>query len=289
MRLVVVTGISGAGKTQALRFLEDMGFFCMDNMPPAMLQGLVDLCEDEGRVERAAVTMDARGMFFADIGNILDTFDAQGVPYELLFVDASDDVLIKRFKETRRTHPLTRDGRLHDALAQEREMLISLKERAHHVIDTSRMLTRELQEEMLRLFSGTSSGLELKVTAVSFGFKRGVPLDADLVFDVRFLPNPFYIEGLKEFSGLDQRVKDYVFSYPETEAFLAKTVDMLSYLLPYYKREGKRSLVVAFGCTGGMHRSVALADAVRIRLLELGIDCYGEHRDLQQEKSRFDT
>lgn len=288
MRFVIITGLSGAGKTQAVRYMEDIGFFCVDNLPPKLIPKFAELCyQTGGNISKIAIVVDIRGgKFFNDLFECLDSLKEYGYLYEILFLDASDDVLIKRFKESRRSHPLEKDGRLIKGIQMERELLMKLRESANHIIDTSNMLSRELKEELVDLFVEQEQIQGITISVISFGFKRGIPLDADLVFDVRFLPNPFYIDRLKHHTGKDGDVREYIFAFPETGKFLEKLIDMVEYLLPYYVREGKNQLVIAIGCTGGMHRSVSIADAFFKTLKDSGHRVIIDHRDIELDKTR---
>lgn len=279
MRFVVLTGLSGAGKTQALHALEDIGYYCVDNLPPALLHSMAELCGAAGAVSKVAVVIDIRGsVFFGGLQAALGELPKLGIGYEILFLDATDSELIRRFGETRRAHPFGGGELVAEAIAREREALTPLRDAADRVIDTSRMLNRELRETMARLFSEDQEDA-LRVNLLSFGFKRGTPQDADMVLDVRFLPNPFYLSELRALTGLDAPVRDYVMSFPETGEFLDKMNDMLAYLLPLFRREGKNRLVIAIGCTGGQHRSVLLVEELARRVAAMGYPVMVTHRD----------
>ncbi len=264
MRFVIVTGMSGAGKTSVLKFLEDINFFCVDNMPPALLPKFAELCyEQNGEIERVAMGIDIRGgKLFDDLFAELETLEEKGYHYEILFLDAADDVLIKRYKETRRSHPLSRNGSIQDGIRKERDILRDVKAKATYIIDTSQVLTRQLKEQINGIFVENKKYENLVITVQSFGFKYGIPTDSDLVFDVRFLPNPFYIAELKELTGNDEEVSSYVMSFEESQVFRKKLIDMVEFLIPLYIKEGKNNLVISIGCTGGKHRSVTLANAL---------------------------
>lgn len=282
MRFVVVTGMSGAGKNTAIKMLEDEGYYCVDNLPVRLIDKFMELLSSPGsEVSKVVLGLDMRaGKSFQYVENVLDKLKEKGYKYEILFMDASDRTIIRRYKETRRAHPLAPDGRVEDGIAQERKALQKIKQRADYVIDTSNLLNRELKEELVKIFLDNKHYNSLMVTVMSFGFKHGIPADADLVFDVRFLPNPFYIEELKHQTGNDKPVQDYVLSFPQTREFLAKLEDMITFLIPYYVKEGKNQLVIAIGCTGGQHRSVTLANALYENLKdkgEYGLKIY--HRD----------
>lgn len=268
MRFVVVTGISGAGKSTALHMLEDQGFYCVDNMPVSLIEKLVELmATQDGEITKVALGVDARsGESFAQVTRIIERLKEQGYPCEILFLEASDNVLVKRYKETRRIHPLSPKGRVEEGIAKERALLEDIKKNANYIIETSKLLTRELKEELDRIFVQNKEYSSLIVNIVSFGFKNGIPTDADLVFDVRFLPNPFYIDELKLKTGNDKEVKEYVMSFKEAHNFLDKLTDMVEFLLPNYVKEGKYQLVIGIGCTGGQHRSVTLANALYERM-----------------------
>lgn len=286
MRFVVVTGMSGGGKSTALKILEDMGYYCVDNLPVPLIEKFVELVATPNtELEKVALGLDVRAdLDFKEAEDILDRLRSNGYLFEILFMDANPQTLLKRYKETRRIHPLStkKDARIESGIVKEQEILSSIKKKADYVIDTSKILTRELREEMERIFIRNENYNSLMVNIVSFGFKHGIPADADLVFDVRFLPNPFYIEELKHITGNEQAVQDYVMSFPEAGAFLAKLEDLLEFLLPGYIKEGKYQLVVAIGCTGGQHRSVTLANALYKAMKDKGN--YGwslSHRDIK--------
>jgi UPF0042 nucleotide-binding protein len=283
MRFVIVTGMSGGGKSTTLKMLEDMGFYCVDNMPVSLLEKFAELITQPGtELTKVALGLDVRsGQSFMELPNIIDNLSEKDIVVDVLFLDASEKALIKRYKETRRIHPLSPEGRVEDGVKKEREMLEKIKSRATLVIDTSNLLTRELKAQLDEIFVNEKAYNNLMVSVMSFGFKHGIPVDADLVFDVRFLPNPFYIEELKTKTGLDSEVRDYVMSFPEAGEFLDKIVDLLKFLIPNYIKEGKYSLVVAIGCTGGKHRSVTLAEGLYKKLEEqggCGLKLY--HRDV---------
>lgn len=286
MRFVIVTGMSGGGKSTAMKMLEDMGFYCVDNLPVALIEKFVELVETPNtELEKVALGLDVRAdQDFHQSEKTLEQLKANGYNFEILFMDANEKTLLKRYKETRRLHPLSneKDPRIESGIAKEREILTNIKKKADYVIDTSKLLTRELKEELDRIFIKNEEFNSLMVNIVSFGFKNGIPADADLVFDVRFLPNPFYIDELKHITGNDKAVQDYVMSFPEAGQFLTKLTDMLSFLIPGYIKEGKYQLVVAVGCTGGQHRSVTLANALYKELKDKGN--YGlslSHRDIK--------
>ena len=285
MKLVIVTGMSGAGKSTALKMLEDMGYFCVDNLPIALLPKFAELAHAPGSdISQVAVGVDIRnGRSLDEMSSVLEHLKASGVAYQILYLEASDEVLVKRYKETRRTHPLAKQGRVEDGIRQEREKLLYLKENATYILDTSQLLTRELKKALEQILAGEKNFKNLMITVLSFGFKYGIPSDCDLVFDVRFLPNPYYVEGLKYKTGNDKEVQDFVMGYELSHTFLDKLVDMLEFLIPNYILEGKNQLVIGIGCTGGKHRSVTLAN----KLFEALSNCpeYGvrlEHRDVSR-------
>ena len=285
MRFVVVTGMSGGGKRTALKMLEDVGFYCVDNLPVALIEKFVELIAmPNSEINKVALGLDVRAdQSFEDVTGILTHLKANGYQFEILYMDADEQALIKRYKETRRVHPLAIDGRVEDGIRKERKILETIKKNADYVIDTSNLLTRELKEELDRIFLHNEAYNSLMVTVMSFGFKHGIPTDADLVFDVRFLPNPFYIDELKTKTGKDKEVQDYVMGYEEAGIFLDKLTDMIQFLIPNYVKEGKYRLVVAIGCTGGKHRSVTLADALYKRMKnkgQYGLKVY--HRDVEK-------
>ncbi|MCT8976413.1 RNase adapter RapZ [Clostridium sp. CX1] len=289
MRFVIVTGLSGAGKTQAIRNLEDLGYFCVDNLPPTLIPKFAEACyQTDGKIDKIALVIDIRGgKFFDDLFESLKYLKEQGYKYEILFLDASDEVLVKRFKESRRKHPLAPDGRILNGISMERNKLREVKDRADNIIDTSKLATRELREEITKIYSEEGQmETQLMITILSFGFKYGIPVDSDLVFDVRFLPNPYYIPELKKYSGNDKPVRDYVMSFEETNNFIDKLEDMLQYLIPNYLKEGKRQLIVSIGCTGGRHRSVTIANAIYEKLTNNEYRVNIDHRDIDEDVNK---
>ena len=289
MRFIIVTGMSGAGKSTALNMLEDAGYFCVDNLPIQLIPKFAELlCVPNAEINKAALGIDVRsGQVFAELEQIIEELDRKDIVYEILFLDAADDVLLKRYKETRRTHPLAGDGRIDEGLAKERKKLEFLKRKAKYIIDTSQMLTRELNQELNKIFVQGKEFKNIYITILSFGFKYGIPGDSDLVFDVRFLPNPYYIEALRPQSGNDKAVQDYVMENDKAKQFLKKLTDMMEFLIPNYILEGKHQLVIAVGCTGGKHRSVTLANELH-RYLKENQD-YGikiVHRDIEKDAKR---
>ena len=283
MRFVIVTGMSGAGKSTALKMLEDMGYFCVDNLPIPLLPGFVQMLQNtDTEMKKVALGLDVRsGQDLSGLKENLEAMDRDRIGYEILFLDANDAVLVKRYKETRRQHPLSGSGRVDTGIAKEREKILFLKMKATYILDTSKMLTRELRIELEKIFVDGQSFCNLYITVMSFGFKYGIPQDADLVFDVRFLPNPYYIDELKKQTGNDKPVQDYVMGFDVSHVFLNKPTDMVQFLLPNYVQEGKNQLIIGIGCTGGKHRSVTLANKL-FESLSLQND-YGiriEHRDI---------
>ncbi|MCM1374552.1 MAG: RNase adapter RapZ [Muribaculum sp.] len=283
MRFVVVTGMSGGGKRTALKLLEDAGYYCVDNLPVSLVGKFAELITMPGsEITKVALGLDVRAdQSFEDATKALQELKDRNYNVEILFMEAGDDVLIKRYKESRRLHPLAVGSRIEDGVRQERRVLDKIRRQADYVIDTSNLLTRELKEELDRIFVKGEEYNSLMVTVMSFGFKNGIPADADLVFDVRFLPNPFYIDELKCKTGNDREVQEYVMGFEESHVFMDKLVDMILFLIPNYVKEGKYRLVIAIGCTGGKHRSVTLANDLFLRLKDRG--GYGVtllHRDV---------
>ena len=288
MEFVIISGLSGAGKSRAASFMEDMGFFCVDNLPVPLIPKFAELgmgASEAGEYERVVLVTDVRaGGNFDGLFCALDELTAIKCPYQILFMDAADDTIIKRYKESRRSHPLEdAELTLEDAIARERELLEKLRRRADHILDTTDLPTAKLRDELHRLFlRGSETKDNLRVSMTSFGFKHGIPRAADLVFDVRFLPNPYYVPELRALTGLDDGVREYVFRGGQAEEFLTRLEDMLDYLLPRYVQEGKTALVVAIGCTGGHHRSVAIAHAVAEHVRRQGYAVAENHRDIAQ-------
>lgn len=283
MEFVIISGLSGAGKSKAASFMEDMGFFCVDNLPPQLITKFAELgMAGSGEYDRVVLVTDVRaGARFDGLFQALDTLKEMQCPYSILFMDAEESVIIKRYKESRRSHPLAAEcDSLEQAIALERERMSPLKARADHIIDTSSLPTAKLKGELKRLFGRGKQTEGMQVSVTSFGFKHGLPLAADLVFDVRFLPNPYYIPELRPQTGLDAPVRDYVFASPKTHQFVQHLSGMLDFLLPQYIEEGKTGLVIAIGCTGGHHRSVAVAHAAAEYLREQGYQTDEHHRDL---------
>ena len=283
MQFLIVSGLSGAGKSKTASTLEDLGFYCVDNMPAEMIPQFASIClATKGRYEKVALVTDVRGsLTFDTLFQSLDALDAKKMQYSILFVEASTEVIIKRYKETRRLHPLMRDGSaMQDAIERERALLEPIRNRASAIIDTSALSTGKLRGELIDLVAGGIHERAMRVSVISFGYKYGLPLDADLVFDVSFLPNPYYIPELKQKTGLDEPVRNFVFQYQQTKDFLEKTEDLLAFLLPNYVDEGKTDLVIAVGCTGGKHRSVAVAKELADFITRRGYQTVLGHRDM---------
>ena len=286
MDFIIVTGLSGAGKTRAINALEDIGFFCADNIPPKLIETFYEMTQQShGSLSHVAVVTDIRGGdMFSTLLSTLDRMGAEQKEYKILFLDANDFVLVNRFKETRRKHPLADNclGSLEQAVKLERDVLRPVKERADYVVDTSYLSPAQLKERISSLFLGDASDA-MKIHCISFGFKFGMPTEADLVFDVRCLPNPFYVENLKHLTGLDKPVQDYVLQSEETKGFVSRLFSLVDYMIPLYCNEGKSQLVIAIGCTGGHHRSVTLAQVLYEHLMEQDLRASVNHRDIQRK------
>ena len=285
MQFIIVSGLSGAGKSKAATILEDLGFYCVDNMPAEMIPQFAQLClATKGRYEKVALVTDVRGSLSFDVlFQSLDTLDQMGLRYSILFVEATTEVLVKRFKETRRLHPLMRDGTpMLEALERERTLLEPIRNRANVILDTSRLSTGMLRGMLIDMVAGGLRERAMTVNVLSFGFKHGIPLEADLVFDVRFLPNPYYIPELRNKTGLDEDVHQFVFQYQATKDFMDKLEDLINFTLPQYVEEGKTELVIAVGCTGGRHRSVAVASELAAFITKRGYTVVLDHRDMNR-------
>jgi RNase adapter protein RapZ len=285
VELVIITGMSGAGKTVAMQSFEDLGFYCIDNLPPELLVTFLDLMmKSDNPMRRIAAVMDTRGgdLFDSLIGALDDLLNAEGVSSRILFLDANDEALVKRYKESRRSHPLSEGGLLLEGIRKERLLLSELKGRSRSIYDTSNLLPRELREKIIAEFSSRKDSV-FTLNFISFGFKHGMPIDADVVFDVRFLPNPFYIQELKPKTGLDSEVSEYVLKWGETQILLQKLTDLFKFLIPQYKNEGKSQVIIAFGCTGGQHRSVTLAEYFGAYFNE-EYRTFISHRDIEKRK-----
>ena len=285
LELVFITGMSGAGKTVAMQSFEDMGYFCVDNMPPSLLPKFWELVKESGKITKIALVIDLRSRaFFDEIMTSISGLDNTSfITTKILFLEASDDALVSRYKETRRTHPLAGDGRVYDGIIAERRLLQDIKVRAQKVIDTTTLSPRKLREEIMHTFSNGDTDI-FTIQVVSFGFKYGLPIDADIVMDVRFLPNPHYIEELRPLTGQDHAVYDYVMSQPETKTFYHKFMELLDFVIPGYKKEGKSSVTIAIGCTGGQHRSVALTERTGRELMSDSYHVTISHRDKDKRK-----
>ncbi len=282
MEFLLITGMSGAGKSLALNYFEDMGFFCVDNLPPALISKFAELCL-QSDLEKIALVSDIRGReFFNELFKELERIETMNLDYDILFLEASDDVLIRRYKESRRRHPLDEEGRILDAIERERTLLEELRGRATKIIDTGELEISKLKEELKQLFLSDSDKKSLHLSLISFGFKYGIPRDADLVMDVRFLPNPYYVESLRNQTGNDQEVRDYVLKWPLTDKFYNKFFDLIDFLLPEYEKEGKSHLSIAIGCTGGKHRSVTTVIKLAEFLSDQDFNINLEHRDIEK-------
>ena len=288
MNFIIVTGMSGAGKSSAINFFEDMGYYCVDNLPPTLIKSFAELIvAQENKLSKVVLGIDTRGGgLFADLFSSLGELVESGHTYEIIFFDCSDAELIKRYKETRRLHPLARSERIEEGIVREREILKEIKEKAHHIIDTSYLLPKDTRGVLYKIYYEEKAFDSIMITMVSFGFKYGIPIDADLVFDVRFAPNPYYIQEMRPLTGNDAVVRDYVMQFEVTQEFLAKLQEMISFLIPNYKKEGKNQLVIAIGCTGGKHRSVTVANALYDFLQEKGHTVIKQHRDIEKDSKR---
>lgn len=285
MEFLIITGMSGAGKSLCVKYFEDIGYFCVDNLPPSLIPKFAEMTsQGKSNIKKIALIIDIRGgAMFLDLMPALQTLSEMNIHYKILFLDASDAVLIKRFKESRRMHPLSQDGRVSDGIQEEKRILQPVKDKADYIIDTSNLMPRQLKEEIVNLFVEGKTFKGLIVSIESFGFKYGIPMDCDLVFDVRFIPNPYYIPELKPKTGMEDEVKDYVMSFSESKIFLNKLVEMINFLLPQYVKEGKSQLVVGIGCTGGKHRSVTIAGELYAKLKQRDVSVVLEHRDIERD------
>lgn len=282
MDVIIVTGLSGAGKSQAINCMEDLGYYCIDNMPPTLIKNFMDLImRDNVTIEKAAFTIDIRGgEFFDDLKSSLVELKNTGLNFKVMFLEASDEILIRRFNETRRTHPLACAGNTLEGITQERQRLLEIRKVSDYIIDTSNMKTAQLNKEIRKLLLSEEENQSFTISIQSFGYKNGIPLDADMVFDMRFIPNPFYLKSMRKLTGNSEKVSNYVMKFPETKEFIHTVHDLINKLIPYYSREGKSHLVIAFGCTGGQHRSVAIANELSKQFLEEGKSVITVHRDL---------
>lgn len=287
-RFLIVTGLSGSGKTQACQYLEDLGYFCVDNLPPVFIPKFAELCAHTtgAGMEKVVLVVDTRSReFFDTLVQVLESMKREGQPYELLYMEASDPVIIRRYKETRRRHPMAPSSRISEGVIKERERLAKVRDKATYIIDTSDLKKNKLKEKIIKLF-GNKDGRRMSINVLSFGFKFGLPLDADMVFDVRFLPNPFYIESMRHKSGAVPEVAEFIAGHAETQEFLKHLDNMVDFLVPQFIKEGKQQLVLAAGCTGGMHRSVFTAQHLFDRLTAAGYQVTLEHRDLMKNDVR---
>lgn len=285
MHFVIITGLSGAGISTAIKYMEELGFFCIDNLPPNLIPKFAEVfAHSEGKIDRVAIVVDSRvGYLLKDLFIQLSYIEEMGHTYEIIFLETSDDVLVKRFKEKRKTHPLSPEGRIIRGVREERRLLCDVKVRANHIIDTTNLTPKQLYEHLVSIFIEGKKFEGLIISILSFGFKYGLPIDADLVFDVRFIPNPFYIESMRKLSGLNEKVKNYVLGQEQTKIFLDRINDMLEFLIPNYIKEGKSQLVIGIGCTGGQHRSVAISEALKERLIEKEHKVIIDHRDVERD------
>lgn len=281
MKTIIVTGLSGAGKTQAIDCLEDMGYYCIDNMPPALIKSFIDLTAGGKGIDKAAFVIDVRGgRLFDDLKESLEELKKDNIDYKILYLEATDRTLLRRYNETRRAHPLSEGGPVAAGLGREREMLQGLRKQADFIIDTSNMKSAQLWAEIKHLLTSDESSKTFMINVMSFGYKRGTPMAADMVFDMRFIPNPYYVKTLRPLTGNNAKVSRFVLRHQVTQDFLTKAVDMIDMLIPFYMNEGKYSLNIGIGCTGGHHRSVAVANELSRRLQEMGRRTTLEHRDL---------
>lgn len=285
MKLVIVTGVSGAGKSQAIKILEDVGFFCIDNLPPTLILKFLEVCKmSEEKIEKVAIVMDIRsGKMLDSSSSILSNIEEQGYKYEILFLEASDNVLVKRYKLTRRKHPLAMNERIAEGIKKEREKLEPLRKRANYIVDTTNLSVKSLRDELLNIFEygGHFEGIFIQI--MSFGFKHGIPNDVDLAFDMRVLPNPYNVESLRELTGRNEKIKDYVMKFPESGILLNKITDYLEFVIPIYIKEGRTQLIIGIGCTGGKHRSVVMTEELARRLNDNGHKVQFEHRDIGKQ------
>ncbi|MEE1013342.1 MAG: RNase adapter RapZ [Clostridia bacterium] len=284
MKFVIITGMSGAGKSQVVKIMEDLGYYCVDNMPPELIPKFAEIYHRASApTEKAALVCDIRGGdLFGELSGSLEELSELGYDYEILFLEASDETLIKRYKETRRLHPLAEHGRLPEGIRRERLMLEELRQKATQIIDTSNTTSAQLKAQIVSVYGGDTGFEGMMIHVVSFGFKNGIPLDADMIFDVRFLPNPFYVPELRNHTGLETCVRDYVMQYSQSQEFLTKLEDMVEYLIPHYIKEGKPQLVIGIGCTGGHHRSVTIAEGLYKSLQNANHNVVISHRDIQK-------
>ena len=288
IRFVIITGLSGAGKSEAIKCFEDLNYFCVDNLPPALIGKFAELCaQSEGKISQVALVVDIRGGgFFDDVSKALENLEETGFTYEILYLESREDVLVRRFKESRRRHPLSASGSILEGIHAERDRLEELRGKAARIIDTTDLSARDLWQRITAEYGHLPEGDRLLITVVSFGFKHGLPMDADLVFDARFLPNPHYVESLHDLNGGDRSVVDYVLKWPMTTKFLNRLCDLMEFLLPQYRKEGRTNLLVAVGCTGGQHRSVVIANRLGEFIRTHGYRVLVDHRDIAAEHTR---
>lgn len=281
MKFIIVTGLSGSGKSEAMRALEDMGFYCVDNLPPTLIPKFAELCyQSNSTIDKVALGVDVRGRkFFKVLHESLNTLKKDNYSFEILYLDCAEDVLLKRYKMTRRNHPLAINRQIPEGIRMEKEILEPLKEIADYIIDTSNMKPKDLKEEISKIYSDGEISGNLTISVVSFGFKHGIPSDSDLVFDVRFLPNPYYVDELRSKTGDEQDVRDYVMDSDISHQFYEKLLDMINFLVPQYIEEGKHHLVISIGCTGGRHRSVTISNLISDELMKQGYRVVKKHRD----------
>lgn len=282
IRFVIITGLSGAGKSEAMKSFEDLGFFCVDNLPPVLIPKFAELCaQSEGRINKIALVVDVRGGdFFNSISSSLEILEENGLTYEVIFLEADEEVLVRRFKESRRRHPLSGEGGILDGIRAEKSKLEEIRGKANLIVDTSNLTARQLREVIVEKYSQVVEQQRMIFTIVSFGFRNGIPLDADLIFDVRFLPNPHYVDSLQGLTGNNKEVADYVLKWPVTSRFLRKLYGLVEFLAPQYINEGKTQLIIGIGCTGGRHRSVTIANQLGEFLCAKGYKAVVEHRDI---------
>lgn len=281
MHTIIITGLSGAGKTQAIDCLEDMGYYCIDNMPPALIKSFIDLTDAGHTIDKVAFVVDVRSReFFDDFHSVLEEMDRAEMEYKLLYLEASDRVLLQRFSETRRKHPLSDGGTVLAGLSRERELMKDVRAAADHIIDTSNIKVAQLWTEIRQLVTSDEGQSTFMINIMSFGFKNGTPAQADMIFDSRFIPNPYYVQSLRKLTGNNQKVSHFVLKHEITQDFLEKVLALIEELIPYYMKEGKYGLTIGIGCTGGHHRSVAVANEIYHRLRERGHRAVIEHRDL---------
>ena len=281
MKFIIITGLSGSGKSEAMKALEDMGFYCVDNLPPTLIPKFAELCyQSNSTIDKVALGIDVRGRkFFEALHESLNTLRKDKYPFEVLYLDCADDVLLKRYKMTRRNHPLAISRQIPEGIKMERAILEPLKEISDCIIDTSNMKPKDLKEEISKIYANGEVNNNLTISVVSFGFKHGIPSDSDLVFDVRFLPNPYYVDELRSKTGEDQDVRDYVMNSDISNKFYEKLLDMVNFLVPQYIEEGKHHLVISIGCTGGRHRSVTISNLISDELMKQGYRVVKKHRD----------